>query len=121
MVGRRADPTPLLAACHANAVALLKRNLTAAGILAATPGARSERRGYTAIFGRDAAICAIGMALSRDHELERAAVAGLHTLARHQAANGQIPKFVDPHRREADFWYVGCIDSTLWWLIAVAF
>jgi glycosyl hydrolase family 100 (putative invertase) len=24
-------------------------------------------------------------------------------------------------RREADFWYLGCIDSTLWWLIALAF
>ena len=43
------------------------------------------------------------------------------TLARHQADNGQIPKYVDPARRESDFWYLGCIDATLWWLIAVQF
>jgi hypothetical protein len=45
----------------------------------------------------------------------------LVTLARHQAGNGQIPKLVDPVRDEADFWYLGCIDATLWWLIAVEF
>jgi len=111
----------LLETCHARAIELLKRNLSRAGILAASPNERSENRGYTSIFGRDAAICAIGMALSGDAQLEREAVTGLRTLARHQAPNGQIPKFVDGRGREADFWYLGCIDSTLWWLIAVAF
>jgi glycogen debranching enzyme len=111
----------LLAECHARAVALLKQNLTPAGILAASATVRSEKRGYTAIFGRDAAVCALGMVLSGDPLLEREAVVGLHTLAAHQAANGQIPKFVDADKREADFWYLGCIDSTLWWLIAIAF
>ncbi|HEY8509840.1 MAG TPA: hypothetical protein VIL32_15865, partial [Steroidobacteraceae bacterium] len=61
------------------------------------------------------------MALSGDPVLERGALTGLDTLACHQAPNGQIPKFVDPQRREADFWYLGCIDATLWWLIAIAF
>jgi hypothetical protein len=61
------------------------------------------------------------MALSGDARLERAAAAGLETLAQHQAANGQIPKFVDVGAREADFWYLGCIDSTLWWLLALDF
>jgi len=111
----------LLEECHSRSIALLKRNLTPGGILAATAAPRAEKRGYAAIFGRDAAVCAIGMALSGDAELERAAPAGLHTLAEHQAPNGQIAKFVDLHRREADFWYLGCIDSTLWWLIALAF
>jgi len=36
-----------------------------------------------------------------------------------QAGNGQIPKYVDPQGQDADFWYLGCIDATLWWLIAV--
>jgi hypothetical protein len=111
----------LLEICHSKSIALLKRNLAPAGILAATPSARADKRGYTAIFGRDAAVCAIGMALSGDKSLERAAAAGLHTLAEHQAPNGQIAKFVDLQRQEADFWYLGCIDSTLWWLIALAF
>lgn len=116
----RQDGDSLIATCRARAVRLLKRNLTDAGILAATPGARADRRGYAAIFGRDAAICAVGMALSGDAELERGAQAAIHTLAAHQARNGQIAKFVDVRRREADFWYLGCIDSTLWWLIALA-
>ena len=114
------DTKSLLYTCHERSIALLKRNLTEGGILAATPGDRAEQRGYTAIFGRDAAVCALGMAVSGDKLLERAAVTGLHTLAEHQAPNGQIAKFVDLHKQEADFWYLGCIDSTLWWLIALA-
>jgi len=146
-LNERLDTQVLLQTCHERSVELLKRNLTAGGILAATPGDRAAQRGYTAIFGRDAAVCAIGMAVSGDKQLEREAVTGLHTLADHQAPNGQIAKFVDLHRQgtshatsgwtregrpgptlsgrmhaqaEADFWYLGCIDSTLWWLVALA-
>lgn len=114
------DDRSLLETCSSRSVGLLERNLTPDGILAASPGARAGKRGYAAIFGRDAAVCAIGMALSGNAALEQAAAAGLQTLARHQAPNGQIPKFVDLQRDEADFWYLGCIDSTLWWLIALA-
>ena len=123
MPSRRSDEPgeALVDECAARAVALLRRNLSPGGILAATPGRRSRARGYTAVFGRDAAVCAIGMALSGDPMLEREAARGLVTLAARQAANGQIPKFVDPERAEADFWYLGCIDATLWWLIAVDF
>ena len=115
------DTKSLLYTCHERSIELLKRNLTDGGILAATSGKRAEQRGYTAIFGRDAAVCALGMAVSGDKLLEREAVTGLQTLAEHQAPNGQMPKFVDLQRREPDFWYLGCIDSTLWWLIALAF
>jgi glycogen debranching enzyme len=117
----RGEEAALLAHCHERAVDLLKRNLSAGGVLAASAGRRASKRGYTAIFGRDAAICAIGMALSGDPELRREASTSLHTLAKHQAPNGQIAKFVDMDSREPDFWYLGCIDSTLWWLIALAF
>src|SRR5690606_35975814 len=115
------DDKSLLDECRRRAVELLRRNLTPAGVLAASPGKRAAERGYTSIFGRDAAVCALGMAVSGDPVLERAAVRGLETVARHQAPNGQLPKFVDHARREADFWYLGCIDSTLWWLIAAAY
>ena len=117
---RHLDQQPLLEVCRSRCIELLKRNMSPAGILAATPSARADKRGYAAIFGRDAAVCAIGMALSGDKMLERAAAVGLHTLAQHQAPNGQIAKFVDLQKQEADFWYLGCIDSTLWWLIALA-
>jgi glycogen debranching enzyme len=120
-IPRRSDEQSLLEICHARSIELLKRNLVPAGILAASPSPQADKRGYTAIFGRDAAVCAIGMAVSGDKSMEDAAAAGLHTLAEHQAANGQIAKFVDLQRQEADFWYLGCIDSTLWWLIALAF
>jgi Alkaline and neutral invertase len=120
-VSRRPDDRLLLETCHARSIELLRRNLALGGILAATPGQRADLRGYTAIFGRDAAVCALGMAVSGDKLLESEAATGLHTLAEHQAPNGQIPKFVDLQRSEADFWYLGCIDSTLWWLIALAF
>jgi glycogen debranching enzyme len=120
-VSKRLEEHTLLATCRARSIDLLKRNLTPDGILAASSSPQASKRGYTAIFGRDAAVCAIGMALSGDKDLLQAAAAGLHTLAKHQAPNGQIAKFVDVARREADFWYLGCIDSTLWWLIALAF
>ena len=106
--------------CASRAVALLRRNLAPSGILAATPSDEAAGRGYLAVFGRDAAVCAIGMALSGDAVLAREAPTGLVTLARHQARNGQIAKFVEAKRAEADFWYLGCIDATLWWLIAIA-
>src|SRR5262245_19139804 len=71
----------LLSTCHARAIELLKRNLSKSGILAATISERSSKRGYASVFGRDAAICAIGMLLSGDGVLEREAVTTLHTLA----------------------------------------
>jgi glycogen debranching enzyme len=130
------DGEALVAACRDRAIELLRRNMTPEGILAASAGEKARRRGYTAVFGRDAAICAIGMALSGDPRLKRAAAVGLRTLGRYQAPNGQIPKFVGPFPgpgasaapkgggrapAEADFWYLGCIDSTLWWLLALDF
>jgi hypothetical protein len=51
--------------------------------------------------------------------LEQGALASIDALASAQAANGQVPKYVETDGTGADFWYVGCIDATLWWLIAV--
>jgi len=109
----------LVARCGDHALQLLRDNLGPHGFLAAAPGSGAHSRGYDRIFGRDAAICAIAAAHSGDAMLARGAKRSLLTLARHQAANGQIPKYVDPATQSADFWYLGCIDATLWWLIAV--
>lgn len=114
-------PQSLIERCRHEAIRLLRRNASDAGILAASRGARAHSRGYDAVFGRDAAICAIGMALSGDPVLEKCAAVGLETIGAHQAPNGQIPKFVDTVHQEPDFWYLGCIDATLWWLIALEF
>lgn len=109
----------LIEECGKESVELLHANLTPGGILAAARTARAESRHYTRIFGRDASICAIAMTLSGDAILQEGAQRSLSTLAAHQAPNGQIPKYVDPVESRADFWYLGCIDSTLWWLVAL--
>ena len=113
------DDDALIEACERASLALLERNLTPHGILAASRTEAAEARRYTRIFGRDAAICVLAMCGSGVPALEQGAVASLDALAAQQAENGQIPKYVDPAGRDADFWYLGCIDATLWWLIAV--
>ena len=114
-----ASGSGLVDECTRKSLELLRRNLTPQGVLAATRSEASEARRYTRIFGRDAAICALAMAGSGVDALELGAVASLDALAAQQAENGQIPKYVDPEGRDADFWYLGCIDATLWWLLAV--
>lgn len=111
----------LVEECRRRAIALLRANLGPAGIRAATPAPRARERSYDAVFARDAAFCALGMALSGEADLRRAAATGLATLAARQARNGQIPKLVRTRGAPGDFWYVGCIDATLWWLLAVDF
>jgi len=113
-----ADET-LVGQCREAALALLKTNLGAGGILAATPNKRAQSKSYDAIFARDAGVCILAMARAGDPALVAGARTSLLTLAEHQADNGQIPKFVQPGGRGADFWYVGCIDATMWWLIAL--
>jgi glycogen debranching enzyme len=113
------DDDELVERCAGESLRLLEANLTPQGILAARRGPDAEARAYTRIFGRDAGVCALAMAGSGVAALEQGAVAGLDALARLQAPNGQVPKYVDPAGDDADFWYLGCIDATLWWLIAV--
>jgi len=114
------EETELIATCAERAVELMRTNLGAQGFFAATPSIEARERGYDRVFGRDAAICAIAAAHYGDAELVGGAERSLLTLGAHQAANGQIPKYVDTAKNCADFWYLGCIDATLWWLIAIA-
>lgn len=112
------DALKTIEICAEKAMALMRRNLGAQGFLAATPGTGARARGYDRVFGRDAAICAIAAAHCGDEELLAGAERSLISLAAQQAPNGQIPKYVEAEG--ADFWYLGCIDATLWWLIALA-
>jgi glycogen debranching enzyme len=109
----------LLNDCYRESLALLRENSTPGGVLASQRNVKSVGRHYASIFGRDAAICALGMAASGEPDLIQTARDGLLTLAKYQAPNGQIPKYVKPELGEVDFWYAGCIDATLWWLIAI--
>ncbi|MCF6157989.1 MAG: glycoside hydrolase [wastewater metagenome] len=111
----------LIQDCYARSVSLLKKNSTPTGVIACTRSKKAVNRSYASIFGRDAAICSLGMIASKEKELIQCAKISLLTLAQYQAPNGQIPKYVKPELQEVDFWYSGCIDATLWWLIAVNF
>ena len=111
----------LINECYARALELLRSNSKPSGIIACARSAKSVGRNYASIFGRDAAICSLGMTASGDRELIQNAKKSLLILAQYQAPNGQIPKYVKPESREVDFWYYGCIDATLWWLIALDF
>ncbi len=105
--------------CYKKSIQVLKNNSTKFGILASGKSQKAVNRNYLSIFGRDASICSLGMALSQDKQLIKTARNSLITLAKHQATNGQIPFYVKPEKNEIDFYYLGCIDSTLWWLIAI--
>ena len=109
----------LVSRCRSEALQLLRANLMPHGLRAATLTEAARARRYTAIFARDVGISVLGMVLQNDPVLVQGARISLETLARHQAANGQIPKYVNPEAADSDFWYVGCIDATLWWLVAV--
>lgn len=111
----------LIAQCHEQALMLLRRNLAPAGLVAASVKISPETRQYHCIFARDVGISTLGIVVCGDQELLAGACQSLRTLAKHQAANGQIPKFVDPYKELGDFWYMGCIDATLWWLLAIDF
>jgi hypothetical protein len=115
----RSTHEALLEDCRTRALDLLHANLGPLGIRAAGTGARSHARAYDAVFARDAGVCALAMLRSGHPLLIEGVRTSLTTLAVHQADNGQIPKFVRGSG-DADFWYVGCIDATLWWLIALA-
>lgn len=97
---------------------MLKANSSKLGLLASALSGRAKNRDYLSVFARDVSICVPGMVLSQDRELLKTAKHSLDTLAKHQADNGQIPNYV---RQDGyvDFWRLGCIDATLWWLLAV--
>lgn len=111
--------TDFIAEAYKRSVLLLKQNSFPTGIIACCPLPKAVDRGYASVFGRDAAISTLGMIATRDPELIQSAKESLRTLVKYQATNGQIPKYVKPEEGEVDFWYTGCIDATLWWLLAV--
>lgn len=106
---------------YKKSVELLVNNSTEEGILAASRSEHSESQLYTSIFGRDASICSLGMLASKNKDLKVIALNSLLTLAEHQTSLGQIPNSISLDREEDHFYYLGSIDSTLWWLIAVDF
>ncbi len=111
----------LIIQCYQKSLELLKNNSSKFGILASAPSMRAKKRNYLSIFSRDVAICSLGMLVSGDKELERVVRKSILILGRYQARNGQIPNYVKPEINYVDFWRMGCIDATLWWLIIIKY
>ena len=107
--------------CYNKSIELLLKNSTDFGILASSTQKRAIQRNYLSIFARDASICSLGMVVSKNKKLIKTAKNSLEILAKYQAQNGQIPNYVKPGEKRIDFWRIGCIDSSLWWLVALKF
>ena len=112
----------LIEECRLRSLRLLHDNLTPHGILAATPGPQADERRYSTVFTRDAAICGyrhgpVRRCGTRQRRGARIAYGGRPSGP--QWADSEFRRPAGEH--EADFWYLGCIDATLWWLIALRF
>ena len=107
--------------CYNKSIELLLKNSTDFGILASSTQKRAVQRNYLSIFARDASICSLGMVVSKNKKLIKTAKNSLEILAKYQAQNGQIPNYVKIGEKRIDFWHIGCIDSSLWWLVALKF
>lgn len=114
-------PNKLINDCYQKSIELLLKNSTKLGVMASSPSKKSRKKIYTNIFGRDASICALGMVASKNRELIKSAKRSLLTLSKYQTELGQIPSSVNPETGQSAFYFLGSIDSTLWWLIAVDF
>ena len=107
--------------CYNKSIELLLKNSTDFGILASSTQKRAVQRNYLSIFARDASICSLGMVVSKNKKLIKTAKNSLEILAKYQAKNGQIPNYIKSGEKRIDFWRIGCIDSSLWWLVALKF
>ena len=107
--------------CYNKSIELLIKNSSKYGVLASSPQKKAEERNYLSIFARDASISSLGMIASKNPKLITIAKKSLKILSKYQANNGEIPNYVKPEENYIDFWRLGSIDATLWWLIAVDF
>ena len=107
--------------CYARSVDLLLKNSNKYGIMASTPNKKAIRAQYDNVFGRDASISSLGMIISGNKKLLSVAKRSILSLAKYQSKFGQISFSINPTQKENLFFYNGCIDSTLWWLITVDF
>ncbi|RLC38862.1 glycoside hydrolase [Candidatus Falkowbacteria bacterium] len=107
--------------CYRRSVELLKKNSNKYGVMAAARTKRAIDKRYDYIFGRDACICSLGMVASQDKKLITSAKKSLISLAKYQTKLGEIPYSIAPNKGKSLFYYLGSIDSTLWWLIAMDF
>ncbi|MCD4705507.1 hypothetical protein K8R61_00310 [bacterium] len=107
--------------CYQKSIELLLKNSNQFGLMASSANRKSNEYLYTNIFGRDASICSLGMVISKNRKLISVAKKSLLILEKFQSKLGEIPFSINSEKKEANFYYMGSIDSTLWWLIAIDF
>lgn len=74
---------------------------------------------YPDLWVRDALISSLGMVLSEDKQLIEIAGKSIHTISKHQKFTGQIPNKISQDEKLVCFGEGGCVDSSLWYPIAV--
>jgi len=97
--------------CFEEAKEVLKRNETKIGIKAGDL--------YPDFWFRDSLISSIGMSYSKDEELLRVSKKIINSISNFQKYNGQIPNKVSQDGKKVCFGESGCIDTSLWYPIAL--
>src|SRR3989338_9740689 len=99
--------------CFEHAKAVLKENATKSGVIAG-------REYYYDVWGRDGLISCLGMSSSGDDKLIGLAEKTMKNLSQFQKPNGQMPnKFPVDGSKAVCFGEGGCVDTSLWYPIAV--
>jgi len=74
---------------------------------------------YPDFWVRDALISSLGMSLSGDEKLVELARRSIDTSSKYQKFTGQIPNKISQDEKKVCFGEGGCVDSSLWYVIAV--
>lgn len=94
------------------AIETLRGNIRKKGVIAG-------REFYPDVWGRDAFVSSLGMSLSEDQALIDASELTIDSLSSFQKENGQMPNKISPDGSKVCFGEGGCVDSSLWYPIAV--
>ncbi len=74
---------------------------------------------YPDLWVRDALISSLGLVISEDEKLIELAGKSINTISKYQKFTGQIPNKISPDEKKVCFGEGGCVDSSLWYSIAV--
>ena len=74
---------------------------------------------YPDLWVRDGLISSLGMSVSGNKELVKIAKNLIDTVSKYQKFTGQLPNKISPDEKKICFGEGGCVDSSLWYPIAV--
>ncbi len=103
----------LLDTGYRKAIEILKKNSTEFGFVAS-----SSFSHYSSVWTRDSCIAVLGALLTRNEDLIKTSRKNLESFKKLQSESGQIPGVYWPERKYWDWCEVGCVDGTIWFIIA---